>query len=192
MALTAAAGAAGTPSAAAIPAAINTAGCYVRCNDGGGDTTQSMTPFHRSFTKATAVSTMSFSGPFRYSADTPVHPGGAGCVELHVLAEIANRHAGEHVAIQDEPLDPRPVDRHRFQQLFFPEGISFDGNGFVRTAVTAPAFSYLRPTEAGNEGLVAQICPRWNPLTSWIRQIEGFQRAAWGGLPRSPEITEPA
>jgi hypothetical protein len=38
----------------------------------------------------------------------------------------------------------------------FPEGIAFDGNGFVRTAVTAPAFSYLRPIEAGNEGLVGQ------------------------------------
>jgi hypothetical protein len=26
--------------------------------------------------------------------------------------------------------------------------------------------------------LVAQICPRWNRLTSWVRQIEDFQRAA--------------
>ena len=26
--------------------------------------------------------------------------------------------------------------------------------------------------------VVAQICPRWNPLTSWIRQIEDFQRVA--------------
>jgi hypothetical protein len=26
--------------------------------------------------------------------------------------------------------------------------------------------------------LVAQIFPRWNPLTSWMRQIEAFQRAA--------------
>jgi hypothetical protein len=76
--------------------------------------------------------------------------------------------------------------------LFFPEGISFDGNGFVRTAVTAPAFSYLRPIEAGNEGLVAQIFTSWNPLTSWMRQIEDFQRAAEGGLPRLSEITERA
>ena len=44
--------------------------------------------------------------------------------------------------------------RQRFQQLFFPEGIAFDGKSFVRTAVTAPAFSYLRPIEGGNEGLV--------------------------------------
>ena len=25
--------------------------------------------------------------------------------------------------------------------------------------------------------MVAQIFPRWNPLTSWMRQIEDFQRA---------------
>ena len=44
--------------------------------------------------------------------------------------------------------------RQRFQQLFFPDGIAFDGNRFVRTGVTAPAFSYLREIETGNEGLV--------------------------------------
>ena len=44
--------------------------------------------------------------------------------------------------------------RQRFQQLFFPEGIAFDGSGFVGTAPTAPAFSYLRGIETGNEGLV--------------------------------------
>jgi hypothetical protein len=44
--------------------------------------------------------------------------------------------------------------RQRFQQLFFPEGISFDGKGFVGTRVTAPGFSYLRGIETGNERLV--------------------------------------
>ena len=33
-------------------------------------------------------------------------------------------------------------------------------------------------TNAGERRLVAQICPRWNPLTSWMRQIEDFQGAA--------------
>jgi hypothetical protein len=56
---------------------------------------------------------------------------------------------------------PRAVDlwvqaslehRQRFQQLFFPDGIAFDGKGFVGTAVTAPAFSYLRTIEDGNKG----------------------------------------
>ena len=31
--------------------------------------------------------------------------------------------------------------RQRFQQLFLPDGIAFDGKSFVRTAATAPAFS---------------------------------------------------
>ena len=34
---------------------------------------------------------------------------------------------------------------------------------------TLPGPGYIR---------VTQICPRWNPLTSWMRQIEDFQRAA--------------
>jgi len=49
---------------------------------------------------------------------------------------------------------PSLEQRQRFQQLFFPDGISFDGNSFVRTALTAPAFSYLRQIETENEGLV--------------------------------------
>jgi hypothetical protein len=47
--------------------------------------------------------------------------------------------------------------RQRFQQLFFPDGIASDGNRFVRTGATAPAFSYLRGIETRNEGLVDQI-----------------------------------
>ena len=46
--------------------------------------------------------------------------------------------------------------RQRFQQLFFPKGIAFDGNRFVGTGATAPAFNYLRGIETGNEGLVDQ------------------------------------
>ncbi len=37
--------------------------------------------------------------------------------------------------------------RQRFQQLFFPDGIAFDGNRFVGTGANAPAFSYLRKSE---------------------------------------------
>lgn len=68
--------------------------------------------------------------------------------------------------------------RQRFQQLFFPEGIAFDGKAFVGTRVTAPAFSYLRPIEDGNEGVVAQIFTSWNPLMSWVRGIGAYRAAA--------------
>ena len=44
--------------------------------------------------------------------------------------------------------------RQRFQRLFFPEGMAFDGSAFVGTATTATAFSYLRGIEPGNEGVV--------------------------------------
>ena len=33
--------------------------------------------------------------------------------------------------------------KQRLQQLFFPDGIVFDGKRFVRTAVTMHAFNYL-------------------------------------------------
>jgi hypothetical protein len=63
------------------------------------------------------------------------------------LARI-ERHSG-----QLEELDVEGIPS-TVPQLFFPDGIAFDGNGFVRTPVTAPAFSYLRPIESENEGLV--------------------------------------
>jgi site-specific DNA recombinase len=44
--------------------------------------------------------------------------------------------------------------RQRLQRLFFPQGVAFDGNGFVGTAVTAPAFSYLEPDAEGKERMV--------------------------------------
>ena len=62
--------------------------------------------------------------------------------------------------------------RQRFQQLFFPDGIAFDGNGFVRTAATAPAFSYLRPIEDGNERMVDQNIASWNQVLPWLRRVD--------------------
>ena len=52
------------------------------------------------------------------------------------------------------------------------------GKGYVGTRVTAPAFSYLRTIEDGNERLVAQICPRWNRLQHWFELAEAFRSAA--------------
>ena len=67
--------------------------------------------------------------------------------------------------------------RQRFQQLFFPDGIAFDGKGFVGTRVTAPAFSYLRGIETGNERMVDQILTSWNRIADWVRQIDGLHQA---------------
>jgi hypothetical protein len=50
-----------------------------------------------------------------------------------------------------------PLDhKQRLQQLFFPEGIAYDGTRFNRTVVTAPLFSYLAPTEGADEGVVSR------------------------------------
>jgi hypothetical protein len=66
--------------------------------------------------------------------------------------------------------------RQRFQQLFFPDGIAFDGNGFLGTAVTAPAFSYLRPMNGGNEGLVDHMVLSWNHILDQLKQLDTFRR----------------
>ena len=87
------------------------------------------------------------------------------------LARI-DRHSGqleeldvEGILTFAERILPRAADlwvqasldqRQRFQQLFFPDGIAFDGRGLIRTGVTAPAFSYLRRIENEKERLVDQ------------------------------------
>jgi hypothetical protein len=47
--------------------------------------------------------------------------------------------------------------KQRLQQLFFPEGIAYDGNRFNRTAVTAPLFKYLAPSESAHEKMVSRV-----------------------------------
>ena len=109
------------------------------------------------------------------------------------LARI-NRHSGqldeldvEGILAFAERVLPRAADlwvqasleqRQRFQLLFFPEGIAFDGKRFVRTPVTAPAFSDLRPIEGGNESLVDQTIASWNHIARWLRQVDQLQHAA--------------
>jgi hypothetical protein len=44
----------------------------------------------------------------------------------------------------------------RLQQLFFPEGIAFDGIRLNRTAVTVPLFNYLAPDQSAEEILVSR------------------------------------
>ena len=81
-----------------------------------------------------------------------------------------DRHSGqldeldvEGILAFAERILPRAADlwvqasldqRQRFQQLFFPDGIAFDGDRFIGTGATAPAFSYLREIRTGNQGLV--------------------------------------
>jgi hypothetical protein len=71
------------------------------------------------------------------------------------------------------------LDQHqRFQQLFFPDGIAFDGNRFIGTGATAPAFSYLREVRTEYESLVDQTVVSWNRVNSWLRQVEALRAVA--------------
>jgi site-specific DNA recombinase len=47
--------------------------------------------------------------------------------------------------------------KQRLQQLFFPDGIAFDGNRFNRTGATAPFFKYLAPEESVEEKVVSRV-----------------------------------
>jgi hypothetical protein len=45
-----------------------------------------------------------------------------------------------------------PLDyKQRLQQLFFPEGIAYDGIRFNRTDITAPLFNCLAPDQSADE-----------------------------------------
>ena len=55
--------------------------------------------------------------------------------------------------------------RQRLQQLFFPEGIAFDGNQFVRTGVTANAFNYLTAVESAENTLASPT-----GLVGWLER----------------------
>ena len=49
------------------------------------------------------------------------------------------------------------LNQKQLQQLFFPEGVAFDGNRFNRTATTAPLFKYLAPSDCVDEDLVSRV-----------------------------------
>jgi len=68
--------------------------------------------------------------------------------------------------------------QQRLQQLFFPEGVAFDGKRFNRTAGSAPLFKYLARSECADERAVSRIFASCNQLNKWLRQIERLRRAA--------------
>jgi len=68
--------------------------------------------------------------------------------------------------------------RQRLQQLFFPEGVAFDGKRFVRTGVSSPAFKYLTAVQPAENKLASLMPVSWNQIVPWLRQIDGLRRAA--------------
>jgi len=64
--------------------------------------------------------------------------------------------------------------RQRLQQLFFPDGVVFDGNRFVRTAVSTHAFKYVTPDLPAENNLASP--PGFDII--WTVRILGNTRAA--------------
>ena len=64
------------------------------------------------------------------------------------------------------------------QQLFFPNGIAFDGKRFVRTAVTTHAFNYLTCADGSENQELSPTPARWNQIVDWLKQIDAVQQAA--------------
>ena len=59
--------------------------------------------------------------------------------------------------------------RQRLQQLFFPDGVVFDGNRFVRTGVSTHAFRHLPPVKPAENNLASprgrEEGRQWQPAT---------------------------
>ena len=68
--------------------------------------------------------------------------------------------------------------RQRFQQLFFPDEIAFDGNRCNGTGATAPAFSYLRELRTESEGWWTGREAVGNRLANWLDRIKQLREAA--------------
>jgi hypothetical protein len=75
--------------------------------------------------------------------------------ELHVQGILA---FAERILPRASDLwVPASLDyKQRLQTLFFPEGIAYSGNRFNRTAITAPLFKYLAPSESADERMVSR------------------------------------
>jgi hypothetical protein len=67
--------------------------------------------------------------------------------------------------------------KQRLQQLFFPEGIAYDGIRLNRTAITAPLFKYLAPDQSAEEIVVSLNFTSWNQLDEWLRQLDEMRLA---------------
>ena len=48
------------------------------------------------------------------------------------------------------------AQKQRLQQVFFPDGIRFDGKKLVGTGITLPVFNYLSPVSGSKKELVDQ------------------------------------
>ena len=68
--------------------------------------------------------------------------------------------------------------KQRLQQLFFPDGMRFDGKRIVGTGTTLPVFNYLGSDSEQKKGLVDQIFTSWNLMQSWLRRLSELREVS--------------
>jgi hypothetical protein len=59
--------------------------------------------------------------------------------------------------------------KQRLQQLFFPEGVRFDGKRIVGTGVTQPVFNYLSPVSESEKGDGGPDLSQMEPPAALVR-----------------------
>jgi len=69
------------------------------------------------------------------------------------------------------------TQKQRLQQLFFPDGLRFDGKRIVGTGTTLPVFNYLSSISEQNKELVDQNSASWNRIIDCLRLIQAVRRA---------------
>jgi DNA invertase Pin-like site-specific DNA recombinase len=97
----------------------------------------------------------------------------------------AGMKAATRIGTVAERVLPRAADlcvqasleqRQRFQQLFFPDGIAFDGNRFIGTGVTARPSATCGRSRLGGR-LVDLSLARWNQIAPWVKRLEALRLA---------------
>ncbi len=82
--------------------------------------------------------------------------------------------------------------RQRLQQLFFPNGVVFDGNRFVRTGVSTHAFKYLTPDLPAENNLASLSIPSRNQIAGFLDWCASFESRHGSQLDRHRDGRNPA
>jgi hypothetical protein len=68
--------------------------------------------------------------------------------------------------------------KQRLQQVFFSEGVRFDGKKLVGTGTTLSVFNYSKSISDEKKEVVDQNSGSWNPIVSWLRTIDVLRSVA--------------
>jgi hypothetical protein len=65
--------------------------------------------------------------------------------------------------------------KQQFQQVLFPDGLTFDGKKFG-AAISCCAYTYLQALKGGKNKMVTQSIPSWNQLSDFLREVDSLRR----------------